>query len=335
LKRFGYYKDSVFIVSSLLYALNRCVIKPRTHEWFFQDYFNDLLLIPVVLPIVLWLQRRLKLRFHDEYPNIEEIMFHWCVWSILMEVIGPRFEPHAVGDPWDVVAYLIGGLVSWGIWFLEEGRRTNFDALSRHYRWMEAVAAGGKLQKCREEYLNEIYGCKNALLVGEGHGRFLEVFIRANPTASITFIDSSKGMIEVAKDRLQRKGLDERRVKFIHVDAMSQDFGENVFDLVVTNFFLDCFDESQLEVLISKLARSLKQGGQWMLADFCKPDKGWKRLRAVIIIKLMCVFFDIATQLRVNDLLSPDKILKKNGMQLLKRTRYEWDLLKADLWKKL
>src|SRR5712671_6722984 len=49
----------------------------------------------------------------------------------------------------------------------------NFDVLARHYRWMELVLAGEKLQRCRTAFLGEIPAARNILLLGEGHGRCL------------------------------------------------------------------------------------------------------------------------------------------------------------------
>ena len=79
-------------------------------------HFNDLLLIPAALPPVLWLQRQLTLRVNDAFPSATEITLHFLVWSVICEVIGPHFLPRAVGDPLDVLAYAVGGVIAWGWW---------------------------------------------------------------------------------------------------------------------------------------------------------------------------------------------------------------------------
>jgi hypothetical protein len=99
-----------------LYALNRWILKPRVHSRFLHDHFNDLLLIPCALPPLLLLQRWLKLRRHDEPPTPVEIALNLVVWSILFEVIGPHIMASAVGDPWDVAAYVVGGVLA-GAWW--------------------------------------------------------------------------------------------------------------------------------------------------------------------------------------------------------------------------
>ena len=116
MKSFGYLRDRLFLIGCLLYALNRWGLKPRIHNAFLHDHFNDSLLIACALPPLLLLHRWLKLRSHDLPPTPGEIGFHLAVWSILFEVIGPRIMPHSTGDPWDVVAYVVGGIIA-GLWW--------------------------------------------------------------------------------------------------------------------------------------------------------------------------------------------------------------------------
>jgi hypothetical protein len=79
-------------------------------------HFNDTLLIPCALPVLLFMQRRLKLRMTDELPTAGEITLHLVVWSILFEAIGPHIMRGVVGDPWDVVSYIAGGILAWFWW---------------------------------------------------------------------------------------------------------------------------------------------------------------------------------------------------------------------------
>jgi hypothetical protein len=116
LSRFHYHRDRLFWIACSLYALNRWVLKPRIHSHFLHDYFNDLLLIPCALPLLLASQRWVGLRSHDQLPTMGEISLYLVVWSILFEVIGPHIMPGTVGDPLDVVAYTFGALFS-AVWW--------------------------------------------------------------------------------------------------------------------------------------------------------------------------------------------------------------------------
>ena len=128
MKRFGYWRDPLFVVGCALYGLNRWVLKPHVHSDFLHGQFNDILLIPCALPLVLWLQRQLGLRHHDLPPTLREIAFHLAVWSALFEVVGPHFL-RVTGDPLDVLAYAIGGAVAGIWWHLSAQRRFPADEL--------------------------------------------------------------------------------------------------------------------------------------------------------------------------------------------------------------
>jgi hypothetical protein len=115
MKRFGYWRDPLFLTACELYALNRWLVKPHVHSPFLRGQFNDCLLIPAALPLVLWLQRRLWLRRDDEFPSAGEIGFHLIVWSLVCEGIGP-YLLRGTGDFRDVVAYTGGAVFAWLWW---------------------------------------------------------------------------------------------------------------------------------------------------------------------------------------------------------------------------
>jgi hypothetical protein len=81
-----------------------------------RGHFNDLLLIPAALPMVLWVQRRIKIRTDDGVPTWSEIVFHLFIWSFICEFIGPNYFSQGTADLWDVVAYSVGGFMA-GAWW--------------------------------------------------------------------------------------------------------------------------------------------------------------------------------------------------------------------------
>ena len=116
MKRFAYARDPLCLAACAAYVLNRWCLKPHLHFGWSHSWFNDALLIPAALPIVLAVQRRLGLRRHDDPPTTMEIFAHLVGGSILFEWIGPHIASRATGDPWDVVAYSIGALAA-GCWW--------------------------------------------------------------------------------------------------------------------------------------------------------------------------------------------------------------------------
>lgn len=116
MRTFGYLRDGLFLLTCSLYAINRWAIIPHSSNSFLRFHFNDLLLMPCALPPLLFLQRRLGLRTDDRVPSPGEITLYLIVWSVLFEVIGPHITRRATGDPLDVIAYVMGGIVA-GLWW--------------------------------------------------------------------------------------------------------------------------------------------------------------------------------------------------------------------------
>ena len=319
-----------------LYAANRWLVKPHCHIAFFQNWFNDTLLIPCALPPVLLVQRWLCLRSQDRPPTLGEIAAHWFGWSILFEVIGPHILP-TVGDPWDVVAYAAGAILAfaWWNWLEKPGaveRQANFDWLAPHYRWMEWILAGAKLQRCRAAYLNSLPAPHRALIVGQGHGRFVVELLRRHPSVHCTCVDSSRRMLEVTRQRLAEHGLDAGRVEFVHADILQWTPPGAAFDLVVTQFVLDCFRPEQLAKIMPLLAAAATPEVRWLLADFREPEAGLAKWRARAILEVMYLFFGWAAALPASELTAPDSLLEQCGFKLRERRMFEWGLLHSDLW---
>ena len=74
----------------------------------------------------------------------------------------------------------------------------SFDHLAPFYRGMEFVLAGGKLQRCRLEWLEEVKDSRQVLIVGEGPGRFLMECAKTLPDAQILCVDASAAMLSRA-----------------------------------------------------------------------------------------------------------------------------------------
>jgi ubiquinone/menaquinone biosynthesis C-methylase UbiE len=208
----------------------------------------------------------------------------------------------------------------------------SFDALAPHYRWMEAVLAGGKLQRCRTAFLKQVTHCQSVLIVGEGNGRFLSECRRRLKSARITCVDSSGSMLALAQSRLRHFDLGLDGVEFVQADALTWSPPERAFDLIVTHFFLDCFHPDQLRSLIGTLARAAMPAANWLLADFQIPLSGLARYRARFIHGVMYAFFRCATRLPARSLTATDAVLKANDFVLCERHVTEWGLLHSDRW---
>lgn len=98
------------------YGFNRWLLPAAWKTGFLRDYFDDLLLIPAALPLLLGLERWLGTRRNAGPPRWAEIALVVALWSIAAEAVAPRLTARAVGDAWDVVAYTAGALAA-GLWW--------------------------------------------------------------------------------------------------------------------------------------------------------------------------------------------------------------------------
>ena len=99
--------------------------------------------------------------------------------------------------------------------------------------------------------------------LGCGTGLELEEYLPLNPTAKVTGIDLSQGMLATLK------------TKFVHTDIslicgsyFDVSFGESCFDGAVSVESLHHFTKEEKVPLYTKLHRALKEGGFFVLTDY-------------------------------------------------------------------
>lgn len=109
-------RDVLWWVALGVYALNRWFLRPLMEGGFWRGHLNDLLLVPVALPVVLHMQAWLGWRPAGLPPQPAETMVHWMVWSLVFEVAGPRWMGRGTSDPWDVLCYGLGAVVAQWWW---------------------------------------------------------------------------------------------------------------------------------------------------------------------------------------------------------------------------
>src|SRR5262245_22263480 len=96
----------------------------------------------------------------------------------------------------------------------------SFDRLAHHYRWMEWALVGSKCQRCRASFLRRLRLSNQALVLGEGTGRFLAEFLKVQPQANITCLESSAGMLDQLRKALAKQGIDSTKVRFIQANIL-------------------------------------------------------------------------------------------------------------------
>ena len=81
-RRFGYWRDPFWLMAAAAYAINRWFVPAAWQAPWWHGHFADLLMIPAGLPLWLWLERQLGWRRNDRMPQLDEIAFLLCVWTV-------------------------------------------------------------------------------------------------------------------------------------------------------------------------------------------------------------------------------------------------------------
>ena len=197
----------------------------------------------------------------------------------------------------------------------------NFDAIARWYRWLEYSGFGGELQRRRCVFLSEVADARRVLVLGAGDGRFLVKLVKQNRGASIDYVDLSLEMLELARGRAGDG------VTYLHGDALKMGLPEAEYDLIVTNFFLDCFDETDLTKLVDRVTKSARTDARWLVSEFRQPA-AWARL----VVRALYAFFRVTTGLKTTRLVDHRPLLAQQGFRLAKEERARFGLLASELW---
>ncbi|MEQ8238829.1 MAG: class I SAM-dependent methyltransferase [Cyclobacteriaceae bacterium] len=141
---------------------------------------------------------------------------------------------------------------------------------------------------------------QKVLILGGGSGANLK---HLDPRAHITFVELSKVMIEKARLR----GIE--NIEFVNSDFLRFSCEEK-FDWVICAFFLDVFEESELDEVIRKAVGFSHPKTQWLVSDF-QSFKGWHSVFA----NVMYLFFKLTTNMKPTSLLQIHKHLSRRGLR--------------------
>jgi SAM-dependent methyltransferase len=210
-------------------------------------------------------------------------------------------------------------------------RPANFDRVARPYRWLEYLSFGRSLERCRNHYLAQLGGCRSALVLGDGDGRFLARLLATNPSLTADAVDSSAAMLRLLERRAQAAAADSRsRLRIHQADALS--FGpQRDYDLVVTHFFLDCLTQAELDGLCARIGPHLPPRALWVFSDFRIPA-GAIHWPARAIVRLLYLAFQLLTGLQTHKLPDHAATLSAAGFARIARHLSLAGLLTTELW---
>ena len=211
----------------------------------------------------------------------------------------------------------------------------NFDLVAPWYETLERIAFGDDLQRCRVAYLGEINPPGRVLIAGEGNGRFLCELLRRYPEIEVDCLDASKRMLQLERRRIEQElPASFERVRFIHTDIRPWSAPEHQYDLIVTHFFLDCFQEPNLIDVIKTLARTAAKDATWLVSEFSIPEKGIGRIQARCWLGTMYWFFRVTTGIEASELIDYTAFLDEKGFHVVRQHFFRQGMLKSELWER-
>ncbi|MEM7296906.1 MAG: class I SAM-dependent methyltransferase [Bacteroidota bacterium] len=137
----------------------------------------------------------------------------------------------------------------------------------------------------------------------------------------IDFIEKSDKMTQKARNRNSTAS-----IQFINRDFLQVSLTE-VYGVIICPFFLDCFKEQNLELVISKLREHSKKGGILIVTEFQKPTS--------FIVRLMHVFFRIASRLESKKLKNIDQFVQNEGFTMEQEKFFHRNMIFSRVYRNL
>jgi hypothetical protein len=196
---------------------------------------------------------------------------------------------------------------------------------------LEYLTLGRVLERTRMHFLSRLTASGNALVLGDGDGRFLERLLATNPGLCATALDSSEEMLRLLRKRCAPYA---SRLRTLHGDALRFIPPANAsYDLLVTHFFLDCLTEPQLGELVQHLSPALAPDSFWLFSDFRIPP-GSMRWPARILVRSLYLAFRVVTGLGVTRLPNHGPSLSAAGFRRIDRQLFFFGILTTELWQR-
>jgi tRNA (cmo5U34)-methyltransferase len=213
--------------------------------------------------------------------------------------------------------------------------KNGFDRIAPFYDIVVTIFSGGAVARCRNYFLKDIPSDAEILLIGGGTAPEIDFLFKNRFTGKIVILDSSAGMLELAKERVKRKFPEHSDKCIFTCEDLRSYSPSGKFDVIITNFFLDLFTKSEIDIFIRKLAPSLKPGGIWLIADFSNTEvSGIKKHTFDFLLKLLYMIFFKVCSITGNKLPQWHEIMFSVGFKRVNRKTFFSGFLKAEYWKK-
>ncbi len=197
----------------------------------------------------------------------------------------------------------------------------NFNRIASIYDFLKKLIFKDQLDKAATYFINQIPEEAQILIIGGGSGQLLPYF---HSTQRITYVEASEKMSLLAKKRAFSA-----EIEFKTTDILNFSPGHR-FDVVITPFFLDCFDDQYIARIFSHINHMLKNGGLWLHSDFYPQNKQQQYL-----VRFMYFCFRISTGLKVSKVPNFDKLFSTEKFNQEKKVAFKDSMIHSYIYKKI
>ena len=167
-----------------------------------------------------------------------------------------------------------------------------------------------------------------ALVLGDGDGRFTARLLARNAKVQVTAVDASGAMLRLLSRRCAGY---QHRLNVVQCDVRGY-CPEPGSDLVVTHFLLDCFTDDEVNSIVPRVAATAAQNAFWLVSEFHVPG-GWLAWPAWLFVRGLYLAFRTLTGLRVTRLPDYAVTLRRCGFEILAEAESLGGMLTSQIWK--
>ena len=205
-----------------------------------------------------------------------------------------------------------------------------FNAVAPFYDRLAKLVFGDQLEKAQLATLPFIPENASVLVVGGGSGWILMQLLQQNHCREIVYLDASEKMLRLTEKKLQQVKPAQTKTELRLGTEKDLKPGET-FDVIITNFLLDLFTEPRLQSLLTKLGKTLRPGGFWLVSDFrfIEVKQAWWQKA---LLKSMYLFFKLTCRINAGQLPDWNKALHQHGLIKIKSELFYNQMIEAAVY---
>jgi SAM-dependent methyltransferase len=153
--------------------------------------------------------------------------------------------------------------------------------------------------------------------IGGSHGLYCVELCRKYPTLKATILELPQA-VEKARPILAKYNMGDR-ISYWVGDALTDDFGENRYDLILMSNLVHHFSSEQNIAVSKKAKKALKPGGYFVIQDWLRPETS-SRMEGMGIV--MDLYFNLTSTTGLWSLNELKDFQQKSGLTHYKVNKY-------------